>query len=279
MILFIFEGKKLEPKIFETIKYLFFKKDCIHVSYCSNIFSLYQDMKKLDIFNTMETDYVDILTVLKNRKSKESDNKDTDLSGYDKDDFDEVYLFFDYDIQKLSKTNKKSLREQNEVIEQMLAYFNNETRHGKLYINYPMTESLRYFKKELPDENFYKYTSSVFLQRDFKKKVHCISFYKDMRFIAFDCNKNGKLKLPKNNKGSIDNSAIASIQSNWNFVKDLNIKKANYICCGINTFPTKKDDISQIKIFENQKAKYINKLCKKIAILNSFPLFLYDYFK
>ena len=159
--------------------YAFEELDSRKISSTNTLERLNREIRKrssvVGIFPSTDS-YIRLITSLKNRKSKESDNKDTDLSGYDKDDFDEVYLFFDYDIQELSKTNKKSLREQNEDIKQMLEYFNNETRHEKLYINYPMIESLRYFKKELPDENFYKYTSSVFLQRDFKKKVHCISF-------------------------------------------------------------------------------------------------------
>lgn len=35
----------------------------------------------------------------------------------------------------------------------MLDYFSDETENGKLYINYPMIESLKY-TKEIPDANY-----------------------------------------------------------------------------------------------------------------------------
>ena len=37
-------------------------------------------------------------------------------------------------------------KKQNEYISKMLNYFNDETNKGKLFINYPMIESIRYFK-------------------------------------------------------------------------------------------------------------------------------------
>ena len=34
----------------------------------------------------------------------------------------------------------------NKKIKQMINFFDNETEHGKLYINYPMIESYKHFK-------------------------------------------------------------------------------------------------------------------------------------
>ena len=48
MILLVFEGKTREPRIYKTVRELFFKDvvlDDIFVSYCSHIYSLYQQMK------------------------------------------------------------------------------------------------------------------------------------------------------------------------------------------------------------------------------------------
>lgn len=36
----------------------------------------------------------------------------------------------------------------------MLDFFSDETENGKLYINYPMIESLKY-TKEIPDANYW----------------------------------------------------------------------------------------------------------------------------
>ena len=161
MILFVFEGEKQEPRVFQTIKYLFFnhlpEKD-IQVSYCSNIHSLYDEMEKMNIF---DEDVADIVTLLRNhqRKNPKGDQSLINARNYK---FSQKFLFFDYDIKRRQKQNKKSLKKQNEYISKMLNYFNDETNKGKLFINYPMIESIRYFKK-LPDNNFYQANVFVFL--------------------------------------------------------------------------------------------------------------------
>lgn len=43
--------------------------------------------------------------------------------------------------------------------------------------------------------------------------------------------------------------------------------------------PAVKNAIAQDKIFEAQLQNYINKPVPSVAILNAFPLFIYDYFK
>ena len=49
----------------------------------------------------------------------------------------------------------------NEILSEMLEYFDDETGNGKLYVNYPMVESLKY-TKELPDEHYAEYVVSYF---------------------------------------------------------------------------------------------------------------------
>ena len=56
------------------------------------------------------------------------------------------------------------------------------------------------------------------------------------------------------------------------------IEKANYICTGCRGLPALKDDVRQTIIFENQIEKYV-KTKDSVAILNAFPLFLYEYFR
>ena len=138
----------------------------------------------------------------------------------------------------------------------LLEFFDNETGNGKLYINYPMVESIRYYKKELPDENYYTYTTNLFIGRNFKEDTNNFSHYKNLDLIT---------------------SKDKNQQSNWKHIIDLNIKKANYICSSLNELPKEKTSISQQTIFKNQLSKYVY-YKNKIAILNSFPLFLYEYF-
>ena len=145
----------------------------------------------------------------------------------------------------------------------MLELFDNETENGKLYINYPMIESIRY-TKELPDYNFVKYEIEMEKCSTFKNEAATFSHYKNMDFI---------LLRKKSNTDDKDR-----IKRNWEYLKEQNIKKANYICYKKNEVPTKKSDIETIKIFNSQLNNYINNH-NSIAILNAFPIFLYDYLK
>lgn len=249
MILFVFEGKENEPDIMKIINNLFFedKRDIdIFVSYCNNIQSLFNELNK--------DDDLDLVGLLKENETKHPE-LEKKLEKCNRDEFSEIYLFFDYDIKKTDKHNKDSLETQNEKIKEMLELFDNETEKGKLYINYPMVESIRYFKKELPDKNYYTYTTNLFIGRKFKEDTNNFSHYKNLDFIT---------------------SKDKNQQSNWKHIIDLNIKKANHICSDLNELPSKKISINQQEIFKNQLSKYVSK--NEIAILNSFPLFLYEYF-
>lgn len=66
----------------------------------------------------------------------------------------------------------------------MLKMFDDETGNGKLYINYPMVESIRY-TKELPDEEYRHYTVSRALCHDFKRLAREFSFYDSFDHILF----------------------------------------------------------------------------------------------
>ena len=58
----------------------------------------------------------------------------------------------------------------------MLTLFDDETDNGKLYINYPMIESIRY-TKELPDEAYVYYTVERDACKDFKRLAREFSAY------------------------------------------------------------------------------------------------------
>lgn len=71
---------------------------------------------------------------------------------------------------------------------------------------------------------------------------------------------------------------IDAAKRNWQHLKDMNVCKANYICRGENVYPRQKSDIAQQKIFEAQLKKYVGTEDCSVAVLNAFPIFLYDYF-
>ena len=176
-------------------------------------------------------------------------------------DISETYLFFDYDFQH----SQLSLEEINSRVQNMLELFTDETGNGKLYVNYPMIESIRY-TKELPDENYVNYVISRADCHDFKRLAAEFSYYDNFDYILFEDG-----EVPTKEK-------FLMIKDNWEYLTQMNVCKANYIISGNNKMPNQKDDINQLRLFCSQKDKYVD-VSECVAVLNSFPLFLYEYLK
>lgn len=276
MILFIFEGKNDEPRLYKTLKEIFHfelnEEEIIHY-YCNNIFSFYDTLKsyaedELD-------DSVDLVNVLKEEAiAHKKTNTDLDKIKYSSE-ISEIFLFFDYDIRKQDEKNKLTIGQQNEKILELFNYFENGSinseRNGiKLYINYPMIESYRFFKRELPDEDFKNYTFDLMSEKSFKQIVDEESYYKNLKYLCFDLHKSGELKIPE------DERLTEKIRQNWLYLKELNIKKANFICADDYSIPVDKDKINQRTIFDKQIEKYVNPK-HEVAVLNAFPLFWFEY--
>lgn len=262
MILFIFEGKD-DKTYFESIKRLFFpeKSETFVCTYNSNIYSLYTKLKNHDALNGKLE--VDTVSVFKEILTEKGDNTLKDIR---EDEVSEIYLFFDYDFQEKSRT----LEENNKRLSEMLDYFTDETSNGKLYINYPMVESLRY-TKELPDNDYWHYTvSRQKCQEDnFKHQVHEFSFYKsNLEYLVLTIK-------PADDETKIQQKTD-SAKTNWLHLVTMNTSKANYICNDKNELPEEVN--SQKEIYDNQLAKYVGTEECKVSILNAFPIFLFDYF-
>lgn len=275
MILFIFEGKDDEPRLYKTLKELFhfsFKEEEILHYFCNNIFSLFDTLKSYAKEELDET--VDLVNVLKEDAAKHKKiNTDLNKIKYSTE-VSEIFLFFDYDIRPIDEKNKLSIEEQNKRILELFQYFENDDplseRNGiKLYINYPMLESYRYFKLPLPDEKYREYMFQI-SDGNFKHKVNEFSDYKNLKYLCYNINQSGLLKIPE------DEKIKEKIKQNWLFIKEMNIKKAHYICLDDYSIPQNKMEISQEKILKNQIEKFINPK-REIAILNAFPLFWYEY--
>ena len=274
MILFIFEGKDDEPRLYKTLKEIFHfelnEEEILHY-YCNNIFSLYDTIKEYGVFDGS----VNLINVLKEEAAKHKEVKsDLDRIKYSYE-VSEIFMFFDYDIRKQDEKNKLTIEQQNAKILELFNYFENESldseRNGiKLYINYPMIESYRFFKKELPDEDFKNYTFNLMSEKSFKQIVNEESFYKNLNYLCFDLNKSGELKI------SDDEKRTNKIKQNWIHLKELNIKKAHFICTDNYSIPENKDSINQRNIFDNQIEKYVT-LKNEVAVLNAFPLFWFEY--
>lgn len=262
MILFIFEGKD-DKTYFESIKRLFFpeKSETFVCTYNSNIYSLYTKLKNHDALNGKLE--VDTVSVFKEILTEKGDNT---LKEIREDEVSEIYLFFDYDFQEKSRTLEKN----NKRLSEMLDYFTDETGNGKLYINYPMVESLRY-TKELPDNDYWSYTVSRqrCQEESFKHQVHEFSFYKsNLEYLVLTIK-------PADDETKIQQK-VDTAKTNWLHLVTMNTSKANYICNNKNELPEEVN--SQKEIYDNQLAKYVNTEECKVAILNAFPIFLFDYF-
>lgn len=131
---FIVEGEAREPLIIDNISKVFFVHGnfkIITLPAEQNIYMLWKRLKEDDF----DTDIIEVL-----RENNEEIRRQ--LSGLSRDDFSEVYLFFDYDAHQ----NNLAKTDDDDVLDQMLVSFDNETENGKLYISYPMVEALRDFE-------------------------------------------------------------------------------------------------------------------------------------
>lgn len=130
---FIVEGEAREPLILANISKIFFSHGNFKIITLPAGENIYMLWKKLaaDDFDT------DIIEVIR-ENSKENRIQ---LEGLTRNDFSEIYLFFDYDAHQTNLHSEKAA----DAVSQMLACFDNETENGKLYISYPMVEALRDF--------------------------------------------------------------------------------------------------------------------------------------
>lgn len=253
MILFVFEGDNREPRLYKTLERLYFPKvnDNIICSFGNNIYNLYNELKEYDGVG-------DIVAIMRERLANRGDST---LDGIRNSDISEIFLFFDYDFQN----SQLSLDEINRQVEEMLKLFDDETDNGKLYINYPMIESICY-TKELPDNEYAYYTVGRDACKDFKHLAREFSAYDSLDHLQFKDGEN-----PAKDR-------YLKVKDNWQYLKEMNVCKANLLTTGQFTIPRNKSEIAQLDIFNNQVKKYVLP-SEHVAILNSFPIFIYEYMK
>lgn len=240
-ILFVLEGEEREKGLFENIAGVFFNDKTeivpIYVPVGINLYMFYDVLKKSEF----ETDVVEEIRAL-------SDETKQKLDGHTREDFAEVYYFFDFDEHSNNLHNKK---ENNiDVLKSMLDTFNNETELGKLYISYPMIESFRDF---VPSD------CGVVSGGCFRSRNEFSTYKRDSS------------KEPKNNK-----------ISDYDFVKWKGLIE-NYIYRASCLFGIKEldrnsfvEEVTPAGIFE--KEIYVYQKSNNIFILSCLPEFLIDYF-
>ena len=227
-ILFVFEGSKTEEQIIVSLqKYLVKEKTSIKCIYGAEIYQLY---KEIEADNDLDT-----FNLLKERNA----GNGKILERYTRQDFAEIYLFFDYE-------GHSSLANDDRLSE-LLDFFKEETDKGKLYISYPMVESLKH-----------------------------ICDYSSFHELTVDCKSNIHYK-----KMVAENSLKELINFNgydlgiWKSLIAVHLKKMNFLFRDLFELPAEL--IAQQAIFSKQLEKHIIPYAR-VAVLSAFPVFLYDYY-
>lgn len=224
-ILFVFEGQKTEPAIHNKIKECFFSENTIITCvFGTVIYALYKDLK--------QDEDLEVFSLLKNRISA--------LENHKKNEFSQIYLFFDYERHATNASDEK--------LENLLEIFDDETENGKLYLSYPMVEALKHYK----DFESFKNITAI-CSENYKKEVN--DFCKNNETGLIDFNQYDKTILKE--------------------LITAHLCKMNYIVNDDYSFPTQIH--SQLEIFNYQKAKSIDKN-NGASVLSAFPIFIHDYF-
>jgi hypothetical protein len=237
-ILLVFEGEKPELSIINNIKKEFFEnkvsKTMIYAVFGTNILKLWKELDGDPYFDTVEM----LRDVARNRD---------DLRPVVRDDVSEIHLFFDFEGHLPEKSGEAHCT----IISKMLAFFDNETEHGKLWLSYPMAEALKHIYRDLT--KCFDCIQRISDNTGYKKKVDKINDFQDARKYTFP---------------------------DWRHIIAVNTRKAVCLVNNDYTVPAYPKVLSALKqssIFEAQKQKFIQ-LNSSVVVLSPFPFFLLDYF-
>lgn len=260
-IAFIYEGVSAEDKLLANMQNVYLSEfSDVYIFNLPADGNIYMLWKKL-VEDEFETNVIEVLKEMSTEAKARIEK-----IGLQASQFSEVYLFFDYDghaAQFAEETIKqadelcknlgmKEIKNKRDLLERMLDVFDNETEQGKLYISYPMVESIKeisvqnmaYNRLYLMLDEIQDYKSSLSTQSDYE---NYLSITKDMWIIA--C------------KASLRRASLIV---------------RNTEQCTYEQFIQK---VTQLEIYHAEKQYYINNPSGYyLAILNSIPLFLLEYF-
>ncbi|MGL4908908.1 MAG: hypothetical protein ACRC3G_06210 [Bacteroidales bacterium] len=226
-ILFIFEGKNMENMIKNNLTKFFLNNNpIITCAYCTTIYKMYAE-----ISNDEDLDTFNLIKDIEINRNK--------LKDFRRSDFAEIYMFFDYDGHATNADDRK--------IDDLLNFFDEETEKGKLYLSYPMVESL--------------------------KHIESLNTFEDLKVR---CKENINYKsIVKDNSLKELTHIIHYELEQWKTLLNLHLKKMNKIVNENYIFPD--SIVTQKEIFDKQKEKYID-VDRTVAVLSAFPVFLHDYY-
>jgi hypothetical protein len=239
IMLLVFEGEKPETFIFDNIKEVFFpkpdSKKIVYAIFGTNILKLWKELNSDPYFEV-----VDMLRDI-------ARNKD-ELNDIDRNKVSEIHLFFDFE----GHLPEQPLDAYCAIIDEMLAFFKEETDQGKLWVRYPMAEALKHAYRD--STKCFECIQDINDNTGYKEKVGKINDFQDTRCFAFP---------------------------DWLYIIVSNTRKAVCLvnCC--YSMPLSYDKVSsaleQDHIFEVQKQRFI-RLKSCVVVLSAFPLFLLYYF-
>lgn len=261
-IAFIYEGVQAEDELLANMKQMylsdFYDVETFQLPAEGNIYMLWKQL----VDDEFETSVIDVLKEMSKEAKSRIEEQNLKAS-----DFAEIYLFFDYDghaasfseetvheANELCKSrNMPEVKNKWDLLERMLLVFQNETEEGKLYISYPMIESIKEIEKE---------------SAEYKRLYIPLTDTPNYKHRFFERSDYG-------NYGAITKEM-------WDIACHASVKQANLIVyrkaeCSYEEFINK---LTQLDIYHAQKKYYINAAGEKLlAILNSLPLFLVEYFE
>lgn len=227
-ILFILEGERTETQIVASLQKHFVNENTfVQCVYGAEIYQIYHEI--------LEDEDLDTFSLLKERNER---NKEI-LKDFSRNDFAEIYLFFDYD--------GHSSRADDAKLIELLEFFNEETDKGKLYVSYPMVEAL--------------------------KHIVDIAAFKD---LTVACKENIRYKelVAQTSIKTLLNFNNYELET-WKLLIGTHLMKMNHIIS--NSYALPNELIDQVEIFSNQLTKYITPHTV-VSVLSSFPVFIHDYY-
>ena len=232
-ILMVFEGEKTEKIIFDSLREHFLTNSTNRIIYgfhCGEIYSLYSKLT--------EPENESLFFILKEKLKVKNPVLQDIIEEY----VEAIYLFFDYDGHANADCNVR--------LQDMLEFFNDEFENGKLFVSYPMVESIKHLKENICFD-----------------EIKSISNSQYKTIARSNCDNH----LKKFGESVGENI----LKENWNYIINEHCKKANYIVNNIFSYP--QVIIAQDEIHQKQIEKY-DTVNNEVAVLSAFPLMLLDYY-
>lgn len=242
-VLIVLEGKQPEGNTLTRLQRAFpeeladLSEDLVKIIFKSNIYSLYGKLKD-------DEDFLDVVEVL-----KEQHTDDKELQNLDRDAVSQVFLFFDLDIHGLAQSIEESYKQLNELVQ----FFDNETKNGKLFLSYPMVEAINICDIE-----------NGLMSDD--RKLFCID----------KCVNDGFKHFADNLNRDSQTICRANSRENWLTISKAHYEKAQWLMhLTSDELSSVLDQMQQTAILQHQQE--LIKQNNVVATLSAFPFFLLEY--